>query len=51
VPATETLSINFPIHFSARELASKGGEEAISCAIGVGFQRYFGKGADAPQPK
>jgi hypothetical protein len=51
VPATETLSINFPIRFSARELAGKGAEEAIACAVGVGFQRYYGKGNDAPHPE
>jgi hypothetical protein len=51
VSPNETLAINFPIRFSASELANKAGEEAISCAVGVGFARYFGKGADAPRPK
>lgn len=51
VSPSETLATNFPIRFSAGELAGKAGEEAISCAIDVAFARKFGKGADVPRPQ
>ena len=51
VSPSETLATNFPIRFSAGELAGKAGEEAISCAMGVAWGRKFGKGADAPRPQ
>ena len=50
VPQSESLTIVFPIRFTARELAGKAAETAISCAVGAGFARHFGKGADAPTP-
>lgn len=50
VPQSESLTIVFPIRFTARELSGKAAETAISCAVGAGFARHFGKGADAPTP-
>jgi hypothetical protein len=50
VPPTETLAINFPVRFNAREIASKAYDEAIECAIGVGLNRWWSK-KDMPYPR
>jgi len=51
VPASESLQMNFPIRYDAKELASKAGEKAIECAIGLGFQRYYANRGNDNKPK
>jgi hypothetical protein len=40
VPATETLSINFPVRFDGEDLVHAS-DEALECAVGLGWQRWF----------